>query len=195
MWDAVFGTQGNGNEARATFDADLAAYKYGNYMDKKQRFGNGEPSFDQILDQFSQRLTDAGGLPTPVVNKSTSKNVGGGTSYYGPVVTNMQTILTQLKTRLTNAINSGMNVDDILNTTNRARLTELNGYLLTQTGEDVEQLKATLQDITDIGYTTTITPVGQAVAMQTGKMSSLQGDFGPELLKPELKKEEEVKMA
>jgi hypothetical protein len=150
--NAIFG-DANSSE-KSAFAADLAVYQKGNYFLQKQRFssvagsGSTEPTKADLTNDIKDLLDD----PNFNTNGITQIAETAG------VVTNMSTILGDLEARMLNQMNTAMGVVDetpvIANGTNRARIRELNIYLLNQIGEDRGQFDALFDDIDDLDLST-----------------------------------------
>ncbi|MDR2741675.1 MAG: hypothetical protein LBB98_05915 [Treponema sp.] len=122
---------GNSGSARSAFDTEFNAYKLGAYLGQTARDNNA----NTVRTQFINSLSGTG--------LTAETNANG-------MLTNYNSLMTELKSRLLTKTDNAMGVGNISNTTNRTRASELNGYLLNQIGEDVMQFDALVDDFKDI---------------------------------------------
>jgi uncharacterized repeat protein (TIGR02543 family) len=165
---------GNDGAERSGFDKYYNAYKAGEYYKQKQRDKNN----------YSQAFTDA------LEQTDIQGDVG-----------NVDQVLAQLKAQMLAKIIAAMGIDGtVTNTTNLARINELNTNLITQI-QDISQYKAVMDDVIDLGYSTDFAiqgPIATTSQSQSeNKASHLTsaGDFIPEFLKPENKGKGGVEIA
>jgi hypothetical protein len=175
--DHIFGNSGS---ARTTFDSELNAYRLGQY-------------YGQDCRDSSRKIDDIGTTGTAFVNALNGitglpavQYIENGTNV--KTISNVDAILSALQTRLTTQINNAMNVNGITNANDKAKIMELNGYLLTQIGEDIPQFQAHIDDhnefVLDKSYFSFnyYSGIAQENAQQVGH---LMANFDPQLLKQE----------
>jgi hypothetical protein len=152
IWDAIFG---DATAERTAFNADLAAYEKGNYLNQKQRYqGNllsatqtSEPTIAELNTAFTD-LLDA------IDDWDGEVPVSGDFSSAGKIK-NLPTILAQLQTRLEKKINDAMEVDALTESSggyNRNTVKQVTAKLVNQLGEDFQQWQAFVNDIKDAEY-------------------------------------------
>jgi hypothetical protein len=130
------GVLGNGGQVRNSFDKDYAAYMAGQYYAQDKR--------DRDSSEFAAALSAAGFNAGDVNNPAT---------------------LNILQTRMLNAINTAIGVNGITDAGNKAKVSDMNEYLITQ-WQDIAQAQAQAQavkdDITGLGYNNYISLSGNS---------------------------------
>jgi hypothetical protein len=120
---------------RTTFDKYLAAYKAGHFYQQKQR--NEGESKTNAESAYRAALADAG------------------ISYAGDPVGNIIDILESLQNSMLTEINNamGVNATNIESAAQRDAVSGLNADLIQQI-QDIEQLRAAVNDLSGVGYNT-----------------------------------------
>jgi uncharacterized repeat protein (TIGR02543 family) len=164
IWDAVFGNSG---AARTAFDSEFRAYQLGHYYAQDCR--------DLNSTELEAALSAIGMGPLEKYPSGAPKN--------------LDPILATLKTRLLDKINAALDVAGLTDNTagtNKAKIRELNGYLLNQVGEDRSQFQAMSDDYADAGFEIDFPRYNAAWTAQAEpqqKATQLASNFDPELLK------------
>jgi uncharacterized repeat protein (TIGR02543 family) len=161
--DTIFGNSG---AERSAFDTEFNAYKLGSYYTQTNR-DNTMPAASAA---FENALSGISGLPSIQKNQF-------------EIISNAPAILSVLKSKLLTKMDTAMGVDNITNSTNKSRVTELNGYLLNQIGEDISQFDAMLDDYQDIGIEPSNFYWNGISQADEQKSEFLAADFNPQMLK------------
>jgi hypothetical protein len=125
------GILGNSGAKRDNFDLDYNAYMAGQYYAQDKR--------DRDSSEFAAALMAAGFNAGDVNNPA---------------------VLNTLQSRMLNAINTAMGVNGITDAGNKARVSDMNEYLITQ-WQDIAQAQAVNDDITGLSYNNCVTKSGQ----------------------------------
>jgi uncharacterized repeat protein (TIGR02543 family) len=173
--DHIFGNSGS---ARTTFDSELNAYRLGQYYGQKCRSNGTVDDVGSNGNAFVNALNGISGLP------GVQYGMNGGVKE----ISNVDAILSALQARLTTQINNAMNVNGITNANDKAKIMELNGYLLTQIGEDIPQFQAQIDDMNEIALNKayfTYNYYNDMAQANTQQVGHLMANFDPQLLKQE----------
>jgi hypothetical protein len=122
------GIFGNSGAERDNFDLDYNAYMAGQYYNQDKRDRDGS----EFADTLTAMGFNAGDVNNPAV-------------------------LNTLQSRMLNAINTAMGVNEITDAGNKARVSDMNEYLITQ-WQDIAQAQAVRDDIAGLGYNNVVAP-------------------------------------
>jgi hypothetical protein len=152
IWDAIFG---DATAERTAFNADLAAYENGNYLNQKQRYQDNPlsaaPTDEPAIDDLNTAFTDL----LVAIDDWDGELPQNGDYSSGGKIKNLSTILAHLQTRLENKINDAMGVDGLTESSggsNKYMVKQVIAKLVNQLGEDFQQWRAFTHDIIDAGY-------------------------------------------